>query len=105
MCRLIDGGYLHGLLAGNALAVHDVESRLYGTSLGIHAGSGDSIEGGHSHHLRAINEVRRAGSIANLIAAGRLDGGVMHSTIRAGIRGRSPARSVTTVRCRRRSPT
>jgi len=84
-CRLIDHGHVHGLLSGTALAAHDIESQLYGTSLGIHTASGESVEGGHSHHLRAINEVRRAGSIARLIAEGKLVSGVMHSIVRAGV--------------------
>lgn len=85
LCRLIEAGHVHGLLAGNALAAHDVESRLFGTSLGIDIATGEAVEGGHSHHLWAINEVRRAGSIAALIEEGRLRGGIMHALIRAGV--------------------
>jgi lysine-ketoglutarate reductase/saccharopine dehydrogenase-like protein (TIGR00300 family) len=85
LARLIEGGFVHGLLSGNALAVHDIESQLYGTSLGIDITTGEAREGGHSNHLRAINEVRRAGSIASLIAEGRLRGGVMHAALAAGI--------------------
>ena len=83
--RLIRNRYVHGVLAGNALAVHDIENQLYSTSLGIHTATGEAIEGGHSHHLRAINEVRRAGSIASLIAEGKLGGGIMHAIHAAGI--------------------
>jgi lysine-ketoglutarate reductase/saccharopine dehydrogenase-like protein (TIGR00300 family) len=85
LCRLIEHGHVHAVLAGNALAVHDIESQLYGTSLGIDTRSGDPVERGHSHHLWAINEVRRAGSIAGLIAEGRLTAGVMAAIHRAGI--------------------
>ncbi len=85
LARLVTSGRVHGFLSGNALAVHDLESQLYGTSLGIAAGSGEAVEGGHSHHLWAINEVRRAGSIERLVKNGRLTGGVMHALIQAGL--------------------
>jgi lysine-ketoglutarate reductase/saccharopine dehydrogenase-like protein (TIGR00300 family) len=83
-CRLIEGGFIHAVLAGNALAAHDIEGQLYGTSLGIDVRTGEPVEGGPSHHLWAINEVRRAGSIATLVAAGRLTAGVMHAIVRTG---------------------
>ena len=60
---LIRGGYVDVLLAGNALAVHDVEQALYGTSLGVDMESGRAIEGGHRHHMRAINAIARAGGL------------------------------------------
>ncbi len=85
LARLIDHGFVHALLAGNALAVHDIESSLYGTSLGIDLSTGRPVEMGHRNHLRAINEVRRAGSVANLVAEGTLRGGVMYSAVKAGI--------------------
>jgi lysine-ketoglutarate reductase/saccharopine dehydrogenase-like protein (TIGR00300 family) len=80
-CRLVERGHIHGVLSGNALAVHDIESRLYGTSLGVDVRTGAAVDGGHSHHLRAINEVRRAGSIARLVEEGTLRGGVMHALV------------------------
>jgi lysine-ketoglutarate reductase/saccharopine dehydrogenase-like protein (TIGR00300 family) len=83
--RLVDAGFVHGVLSGNALAVHDIENQLYGTSLGIDTKSGEPIDGGNSHHLRAINEVRRAGSIAELVAEGGLESGVMHSLVKANV--------------------
>ncbi|MCH9030886.1 MAG: TIGR00300 family protein [candidate division Zixibacteria bacterium] len=82
---LVAGGFISGLLSGNALAVHDIESQLYGTSLGINIKTGEPVEGGHSHHLRAINEICRAGSIKNLIEEGALTSGVMYSVIKTGI--------------------
>ncbi len=85
LARLIEKGYIHGLLAGNALAVHDIESNLYGTSLGIDLKTGRPVERGHRNHLRAINEVRRAGSIAALIEEGTLKAGAMYATIKSGI--------------------
>ncbi len=81
LARLISQGYIHGLLSGNALAVHDIESCYYNTSLGIDGSSGKPVEMGHRNHLRAINEVRRAGSIANLVKEGSLTNGVMHAVL------------------------
>ncbi|NOY89326.1 MAG: TIGR00300 family protein [FCB group bacterium] len=85
LANLIEYGYIQALLSGNALAVHDIESHLYGTSLGIDMSSGKPVEWGHRNHLRAINEVRRAGSIANLVKEGRLSSGIMHAVIKTGI--------------------
>jgi len=85
LARLISGGYVNALLAGNALAVHDIESVLFGTSLGIDQLTGKPVEMGHRNHLRAINEVRRAGSIANLVREGSLQTGVMKAVIDTGI--------------------
>jgi lysine-ketoglutarate reductase/saccharopine dehydrogenase-like protein (TIGR00300 family) len=75
---LIHNGYCHGLISGNAVGVHDVEAALYGTTLGMTA-DGTASVGGHSTHMRAINEVKKAGSIKALVDAGRLHGGIMHS--------------------------
>ncbi|MFQ5606803.1 MAG: TIGR00300 family protein [Candidatus Zixiibacteriota bacterium] len=84
-CRLIEQGYINGILSGNALGAHDIENQLYGTSLGINTTTGEAVDGGHSHHLRAINETRRAGSIANLVKEGTLSAGVMYSIVKSGI--------------------
>ncbi len=83
--RLVEQGFVHGLLSGNALAVHDIENQLFGTSLGIDTKTGEAVDGGNSHHLRAINEVRRAGSIKNLVAEGVLTRGVMSSIVKANV--------------------
>ncbi len=85
LARLIRSGHIHRLLAGNALAVHDIENALYGTSLGTDLTTGKPVEMGHRNHLRAINEVRRAGSIAALIGEGLVGSGVMYETVHAGI--------------------
>lgn len=85
LASLIENGYVQVLLSGNALAVHDIETALYDTSLGINNKSGKPVEMGHRNHLRAINEVRRAGSIENLINEGLLKSGVMYSVIKTGI--------------------
>jgi lysine-ketoglutarate reductase/saccharopine dehydrogenase-like protein (TIGR00300 family) len=78
-CELIRLGYVDLLLSGNALAVHDIEYALSGTSLGIDLNSGHPVEHGHRNHMRAINAVRRAGGIANAVATGVLRSGVMHA--------------------------
>jgi lysine-ketoglutarate reductase/saccharopine dehydrogenase-like protein (TIGR00300 family) len=75
---LIHNGYCHGLITGNAVGVHDVEAALYGTTLGMMA-DGSGTAGGHATHMRAINEVKKAGSIAALVEDGRLKGGIMHA--------------------------
>jgi len=78
-CELIAMGYVDALLAGNALAVHDIEVALSGTSLGIDLSSGHPVEHGHRNHMRAINAVRRAGGIGAAVAAGVLTSGIMHA--------------------------
>ena len=78
-CELIRLGYVDVVLSGNALAVHDIEAALYGTSLGIDLGSGHSVEHGHRNHMRAINLVRRAGGIASAVESGALASGLMRA--------------------------
>ena len=78
-CDLIRLGYVDVLLSGNALAVHDIEFALSGTSLGIDLNSGHPVEHGHRNHMRAINAIRRAGGIANAVATGILTSGVMYA--------------------------
>jgi lysine-ketoglutarate reductase/saccharopine dehydrogenase-like protein (TIGR00300 family) len=75
---LIHNGYCHGLITGNAVGVHDVEAALYGTTLGMMA-DGSGTAGGHATHMRAINEVKKAGSIQALVDNGSLKGGIMHA--------------------------
>ena len=72
------------LFAGNALATHDIESALYGTSLGVDLSKGSGVEHGHEHHIRAINRIRKAGSIAAAVEQGVLTSGVMHDLVTAG---------------------
>jgi lysine-ketoglutarate reductase/saccharopine dehydrogenase-like protein (TIGR00300 family) len=85
LSRLIELGYVQVLFAGNALAVHDVEAALYGTALGVNLESGLPIEHGHEHHMRAINRVRRAGSLKAMVESGELHDGVMKSAIDHGV--------------------
>jgi lysine-ketoglutarate reductase/saccharopine dehydrogenase-like protein (TIGR00300 family) len=82
---LIRGGFVDVLLAGNALAVHDAEQALYGTSLGVDLETGLAIEGGHRHHMRAINAIARAGGLRAAVDQGVLTSGVMYECIRHGV--------------------
>jgi lysine-ketoglutarate reductase/saccharopine dehydrogenase-like protein (TIGR00300 family) len=83
MVRLVRAGYVDVLFAGNALATHDIESALYGTSLGVDLAKGSGVPHGHEHHIRAINTIRAAGSIAAAVGSGVLTGGVMHAMVQA----------------------
>jgi lysine-ketoglutarate reductase/saccharopine dehydrogenase-like protein (TIGR00300 family) len=82
MVALVEHDFVDILFAGNALATHDIESALYGTSLGVDLAQGKGVEHGHEHHIRAINTIRRSGSIAAAVADGTLSGGVMHAMVR-----------------------
>jgi lysine-ketoglutarate reductase/saccharopine dehydrogenase-like protein (TIGR00300 family) len=84
MVRLVEAGFVDVLFAGNALATHDIESSLFGTSLGVDLAKGSGVPHGHEHHIRAINTIRAAGSIAAAVESGVLTGGVMHALVRAG---------------------
>jgi len=84
MVALVEAGYVDVLFAGNALATHDIESALYGTSLGVDLSRGRGVEHGHEHHIRAINTIRKAGSIAAAVEQGVLTSGVMHAIVKKG---------------------
>lgn len=84
MAALVRAGYVDVLFAGNALATHDIESSMFGTSLGIDLSHGSGVEHGHEHHIRAINRIRRCGSISGAVEAGVLTGGLMHALVEAG---------------------
>jgi lysine-ketoglutarate reductase/saccharopine dehydrogenase-like protein (TIGR00300 family) len=83
--RLIDAGYMDVLFAGNALATHDIEGALYGTSLGVNLAEGIGVEHGHEHHIRALNTIRRCGSISKAVEQGVLTSGIMHACVVHGI--------------------
>ena len=85
VAELVRGGWIDVLFAGNGFATHDMESNVLGTSLGVSVTSGQGTEGGHSNHLRLINEVRRHGSIAAAVEAGFVGGGVMYECVRRGV--------------------
>jgi lysine-ketoglutarate reductase/saccharopine dehydrogenase-like protein (TIGR00300 family) len=85
ICHLIRSGYLNVLFAGNALATHDIEQALFGTSLGISLERGLPMEEGHEHHLRAINTMRRLGGIRRAVERGALKSGVMYECVRHNV--------------------
>lgn len=76
----VETGYVSALLGGNAVAVHDLEEAIFGTTLGM-SSSGEGVEGGHAAHMRAINAIRRAGSIAAAVRSGLVTGGIMHALV------------------------
>jgi len=84
MVELVRAGFVDVLFAGNALATHDIESALYGTSLGVDLAMGQGVEHGHEHHIRAINTIRKAGSIRAAVDQGVLTGGIMHALVTEG---------------------
>ncbi len=81
LARLVKKGYVSVLFGGNAVATHDIETALYGTSLGINMKSGVPVPGGSEHHLRAINRVRAAGGIRQAVEKGILNSGLMHTLV------------------------
>ncbi|MEM9922305.1 MAG: TIGR00300 family protein [Cyanobacteria bacterium P01_D01_bin.50] len=85
LSRLIREGYVQALLGGNAIAVHDIEQSMMGTSLGVDMKRGISVRGGHRHHLKAINSVRRHGSIAKAVQAGMIQRGVMYECVKNNV--------------------
>ena len=85
LSRLVRDGYIQGLLGGNAIAVHDIEQSLMGTSLGVDMQKGTPVRGGHRHHLKVINTVRRHGSIAKAVEAGVVTKGIMYECVKHNI--------------------
>jgi len=85
LTELIRGGWVQALLAGNALGVHDIEAALFGTSLGVRLADGRQEEHGHRNHMRAINAISTAGSIAGAVQHGVLRSGVLYECVKAGV--------------------
>jgi lysine-ketoglutarate reductase/saccharopine dehydrogenase-like protein (TIGR00300 family) len=85
LASLVRHGWIDVLFAGNGFATHDLESNVMGTSLGVSVSHGAVAEGGHSNHLRVINEIRRYGSISAAVDAGYIDGGVMYECVTRGV--------------------
>ena len=83
--QLIRLGYVDRLFAGNALAAHDIEQALFGTSLGVYLEQGNLAEAGHANHLRAINRIRRAGSIRAAVEKNVLTSGILFECVRRGV--------------------
>ncbi|WP_414582220.1 TIGR00300 family protein [Scytonema sp. PCC 10023] len=85
LAQLIREGYVQALLGGNAIAVHDIEQAMMGTSLGVDMKRGVAVRGGHRHHLKVINTMRRYGSIAKAVEAGIIKSGVMYECVSNGV--------------------
>lgn len=80
----IEHGYVSAFLGGNAIAVHDLEAAMFGTSLGI-TETGELAEHGHGLHLRAINTIRRMGSIEKAVESGLIREGIMYALVTCGV--------------------
>ena len=85
LSALIRNGCVQAVLSGNALGVHDIEAALFGTSLGVRMSDGRQEEHGHRNHMRAINAVYHAGSVACAVASGRLQSGILYECVKSGI--------------------
>ncbi|MFQ6134724.1 MAG: TIGR00300 family protein [Nitrososphaerales archaeon] len=85
LAKMIRDGYVDSLLAGNALAVHDVEYSLFGTSLGMNISDGTAAFRGHRNHMAAINEVFKAGSLEAAVRKGVLRSGIIYECITNGV--------------------
>jgi lysine-ketoglutarate reductase/saccharopine dehydrogenase-like protein (TIGR00300 family) len=85
LSAILRAGHVDGLLSGNALAVHDCEAAMFGTSLGVELATGVPAVHGHMHHMRAINRIRRAGSLDAAVRGGVLETGVMHACIESAV--------------------
>ena len=82
LAALVKEGYIDVIMAGNALATHDIESNLFGTSLGIEVETGKIVAHGHTHHMRAINRINNSGSIKEAVEDGTLTGGIMYECVK-----------------------
>jgi lysine-ketoglutarate reductase/saccharopine dehydrogenase-like protein (TIGR00300 family) len=82
---LIEAGFVHVLFCGNALAAHDMEAHLFGTSLGYGLSAGHTVPHGHEHHLRTINRIRAIGSIEQAVASGVITHGIMAACVRRNV--------------------
>jgi lysine-ketoglutarate reductase/saccharopine dehydrogenase-like protein (TIGR00300 family) len=82
---LIDSNYIHVLFCGNALAAHDMEAHLFGTTLGYRLSAGRVVPHGHEHHLRTINRIRSIGSIERAVQNGVITDGIMAACVRRGV--------------------
>jgi len=85
LAKLIRDGYVQVLFGGNAIATHDVESILFGTSLGVGLSNGRPVPGGHRNHMAAINAVRRVGSLREAVESGLLTSGIMYECIKKNV--------------------
>jgi lysine-ketoglutarate reductase/saccharopine dehydrogenase-like protein (TIGR00300 family) len=82
IAELIRRGYVQVIFGGNAIIAHDIESALFGTSLGVNLETGEQVEGGHRNHLRAINAIRELGSAGKAVETGLLREGITYEAIK-----------------------
>lgn len=85
VASLIRDGYIDVLFAGNALAVHDMENSIYGTSLGMNLKTGELVTGGHRHHLYTINKIMKEGSIKAAVESGVVKSGIMYECVKNNV--------------------
>ena len=85
LAHLVREGYVQALLGGNAIAVHDIEQSMMGTSLGVDMKRGVSVRGGHRHHLKVINTIRRYGSIAKAVEQGVITSGILYECVQHNV--------------------
>lgn len=85
LARLVAGGWIDVVFGGNAVATHDIEAAFFNTSLGIDLTQGESMEGGHEHHLRSINRIRACGGIKPAVEQGVLTAGLFYEIVRQGV--------------------
>ncbi|WP_455243547.1 ornithine cyclodeaminase [Petrachloros mirabilis] len=85
LAELIRKGYVNVLLGSNAIAVHDIEMSLFGTSLGVDMATGKAVEAGHRNHIAAINEINRCGGIRNAVRRGILKSGIMYEIVKNNV--------------------
>ena len=85
LAELIRNNYIASILTGNALAVHDIEKNLFGTSLGVCSKTGKSVENGYRNHMRAINQVNAYGSIKDTVEAEKIKSGIMYECIKNNV--------------------
>jgi lysine-ketoglutarate reductase/saccharopine dehydrogenase-like protein (TIGR00300 family) len=85
LAKLIRDGYVQVLFGGNAICTHDVESVLFGTSLGVALHNGQPVPGGHRNHMAAINTIRSVGSLRQAVENGVLKEGIMYECIKNNV--------------------
>jgi lysine-ketoglutarate reductase/saccharopine dehydrogenase-like protein (TIGR00300 family) len=85
LAALVRAGWVQGILAGNALGVHDIEAALFGTSLGVRLSDGRQEEHGHRNHMRAINAIYHAGSVPQAVEKGRLKSGILYECVKKNV--------------------
>jgi lysine-ketoglutarate reductase/saccharopine dehydrogenase-like protein (TIGR00300 family) len=85
LAALVRHGFVQGVLAGNAVGVHDIEASLFGTSLGLRLSDGRQEEHGHRNHMRAINAIYKCGDVRRAVESGKLKSGILYECVKAGV--------------------